>query len=772
MKSNLHLLSFNNYYNRIIKKFDTLSEYPDPIKSFYNVNFNPADGVDTKTPALALDADYHPDYLIETSSWDGSIISRWFIIDEQRTAGGQWVYSLHRDVIADNYEDILTAPTFIEKATISDMEDPAIYNNENLSFNQIKTSETLIKDSTKIGWIVGYIPRDHELENTTISIPTSAVADLEVDGISNWTYYNILDTKQYYKYLWEGQLLTVTNPNINFNIKTTSFNNSGIIGHTTTVSDTFPSGGLLNADPERVLKPILTIHLNDLESRLASYLETYSASNETLIQQNGKVIFDTSTGLYWQVKVNYTVEPQIIVTDNSSDINTFLSTRVNLNTTSSSFVPGKTIKIIMGAEAYTLSLEQVIYNVNVDFASVAERPHLTNAPYDMFCIPYGRIQVKTGALTSFYSSATPALQIGQQIAATIGDKAVYDVQLLPYCPCRHLLELAVGQDILNVTNDPSKSIITDNNNNPVSVLIWCTTNEINTSITGLISPGTTALERKVINETETYRLSSPNYNGIFEFNPAKNKGVYEWVVNCTYKPFNPYIKVAPRFGGLYGTDFGDARGLICGGDFSLSRVSEAWANYELNNKNYQAAFDRQIENLELKNDIQRIEQLANVATGAIGAGATAGLLAGNISPAMGGGLGIGAGLASAAGGVVDYMIGERLREETLDYTKDQFGYNLQNIQALPQSLSKVSAFNANNKIFPFVERYTCTDIERQALLDKLTYNGMTVMRIGNIASFLQEEKSYIKGRLIRLEGVGDYHMVNVISEELNRGVYI
>lgn len=50
---------------------------------------------------------------------------------------------------------------------------------------------------------------------------------------------------------------------------------------------------------------------------------------------------------------------------------------------------------------------------------------------------------------------------------------------------------------------------------------------------------------------------------------------------------------------------------------------------------------------------------------------------------------------------------------------------------------------------------------------------MTVGRIGAINEFLQEEPSYIKGRLIRLEDAEvDTHEVIVIAEELNKGVYM
>lgn len=152
-------------------------------------------------------------------------------------------------------------------------------------------------------------------------------------------------------------------------------------------------------------------------------------------------------------------------------------------------------------------------------------------------------------------------------------------------------------------------------------------------------------------------------------------------------------------------------------------------------------------------------------------GALTGALVGGPIGALVGGL-VGAG-ASTAAGIRDYQLSEQLRQEAIDYTTDQFGYQLGNIKALPNSLSRTSALTYNNKLFPFLEFYSCTDEEKQALKDKIKYNGMTVMRIGIISDFIKNEPTYIKGRLIRLEGTdNNFHVINEIANEINKGVFI
>ena len=94
----------------------------------------------------------------------------------------------------------------------------------------------------------------------------------------------------------------------------------------------------------------------------------------------------------------------------------------------------------------------------------------------------------------------------------------------------------------------------------------------------ILKPGDDALSRKLANECDVLRLVSQNYSAIFEFSPAKSGGVDGFLADCTYKPWSPYIHILPKLKGLYGDNFvaiDDARGLICGGDMSLSQLSNA-----------------------------------------------------------------------------------------------------------------------------------------------------------------------------------------------------
>ena len=231
-------------------------------------------------------------------------------------------------------------------------------------------------------------------------------------------------------------------------------------------------------------------------------------------------------------------------------------------------------------------------------------------------------------------------------------------------------------------------------------------------------------------------------------------------------PYNPYIHITPDFNRLYGKDFNDNRGLICGGNFSLATISDAWINYQIQNKNYNEIFQSKVTNMEYKNNMSLVSDIANAVTGTVGAGMSAAKSTGNA------GFGIAAAGVSAAAGVADVFINQDIRKRDLQLEKDLYGYQLGNIKALPDGLSKTTAYNINNKYYPFLEYYTCSDVEKEALRSKIKYNGMTIMSIGYIKDYIANSK-YIKGQMIKIYDLNeDSNMSNAIYSEINRGLYI
>ena len=102
--------------------------------------------------------------------------------------------------------------------------------------------------------------------------------------------------------------------------------------------------------------------------------------------------------------------------------------------------------------------------------------------------------------------------------------------------------------------------------------------------------------------------------------------------------------------------------------------------------------------------------------GLVSGTAKAGMAIGSLSSPVAGGVSAAINMGT---GIASNVMSDKLRDEQLNLKKDLFNYNLQNVQALPQSVSKTSAFNINSKYVPFLKKYTCTEEEKNALRDKL-----------------------------------------------------
>lgn len=77
---------------------------------------------------------------------------------------------------------------FIEKATLPESS-PYIYNAENISVNEIKTSETLLKDRTGCAWLVGYMARNPEDDTEkTITFDANLVPDATYSSINEYPF--------------------------------------------------------------------------------------------------------------------------------------------------------------------------------------------------------------------------------------------------------------------------------------------------------------------------------------------------------------------------------------------------------------------------------------------------------------------------------------------------------------------------------------------------------------------------------------------------------
>ena len=83
-------------------------------------------------------------------------------------------------------------------------------------------------------------------------------------------------------------------------------------------------------------------------------------------------------------------------------------------------------------------------------------------------------------------------------------------------------------------------------------------------------------------------------------------------------------------------------------------------------------------------------------------------------------LGIAGGAAlGITGGIQDVKWLLQQQKEARSYAVDMYNFNLGNIQALPYSLTKTGTLTRNNKLFPVLEYYSCTDEEKDAIKEQM-----------------------------------------------------
>ena len=828
----LSLFNLHNYRDRVIISKPLISDYTALLGSpitLGNINFIANDGIRTEqivnypqTMPLYCDGTAAPSYVIVSEDYNSNyIVSRWWVIGSQILRNGQARLSLLRDVLAD-YDDVIKKKTmFIKKGWVNSVNDPAALNSEDMTFNQIKKQELPIKDKSGAAWYVGYLSKDFTSKEFAIP-PADAGVMGTYSSEESYTYSKYNASKpflsenfndfivNYYFYgrdaLWGVGRLYKIGWDKNGNAKTPWTNDGYKEDQATQAVLAYGIGAKDDTKNPRGI-PLTSGDFGSASNHMWSRAQTagnWIASARSLLgshstseikmleQENGK-IYQFGTAIKKVRLEPITISNTLEVANGDAFAQTILSYAQGYSGfTTTSNVFGNYTSISYTTTGYIVHLDPV--NVNtINFTIPANRVHLQKEPFDMFAIPAHTIQ-----FYNTYEETDPELcrKMVAQIIAGLpkgeGGSLLYDIQLVPYCPFDDYIFPEQGS--ISLAGIPNSDSITnwetvyDVDTQSHGLILFMRNNEFRKTVfTNPITVPTDPLQFKIDAQTKMYRLCSPNYNGQFEFSAEKNNGVQGWNIDFTYKPYMPYIRVAPIFGRLYGQDFGDARGLICGGDFSISQTNDAWEQYQLTNKNYQNIFDRQITNMEVNNAVQREQEKWGISAGTV-QGTVSGAIGGGMSFGPWGALAgaVGGGLASGAAGYYDRVLNEKLRSEAMSYARDQFTYNLQQIKALPYSLTKVGSQNVNYKYFPFLEIYEATETEAAALTNKIKWNGMTIMRIGAIPDFIKTTEddigTFIQATPLRIttytaedkaeDGIeGASLFLDVIAAELEQGVY-
>ncbi len=811
--SKLYLYNYNNYFNRIFKKEATLADYGTPIYTLSTTNFNYNDGVDTKHVVNYDKQD--GDYLIITDDED-VIQSRWFVIENVRNRGGQHNLTLKRDLRVDLY-DLWKDKDMIVHRGWPKYFNPIIFNSEGFSFNQIKEYEELLMDESFSPWYIIYFAKNCPAAAGTITLggteDFTINTPLEESIYADGSTYKCYDNRRVFS---------------NSNQKRTGVSIVDYLKMIIKGSNSFQD---IVEDRSSRDRDYIWFDQNTATVRgqlTNAYYDKYSTwTNDThfgktngvsgmdrIRLDTGSIIVKDSTNALYQITIykntNYDTE--------STEVTETLSNAMKSAIEATSL----TREGEWGSEAFGIIYDEVTYSVHataitsgsvnwsIDFTT---KQNTIDADYNIIAIPRDTIRVYTNNDYEIVESEWSKALLESILRSTYSDGGeskpiknyIYDVQLIPYCPYHEIctydftdtkigtLYLDTLEDTMQGLNSSKQYYFNSNNDNNICFLyvekaqFEFNINKFYIDSTNYYVPNQIDLKPnqyqqngdivnyKIDNECKVYRLCSPNYNGLFEFSVAKNDGVNEFNVDITLRPQNPYIHINPNFKYLYGSDFNDMRGLICQGDFSLPIVNDQWQTYEYQNKNYQNIFNRQIENLDFNFEQERIKGAFGAAAGAIvggiGGGIAGGKTAGPYGAAAGAAIGA---VASGVGGIIDYSMLTAKQEEQRSYLVDNYKYQLGNVKALSYSINKVTPLTNNNKIWPFIEIYDCTETEKDMLYKKLKYTSFTIEKIDKLSNYGETGVlHFFQATPILLENADmPTHELQELARELEKGVYI
>ena len=812
-RDTVYCYKFNNYYNRIIKRYDTIVEYGTPMLKQENCNFVHGDGVNsTFTINKSLTLLDTPDYVVVEDYNEN--ISRWFVINSFKNRSGQDTLTLRRDLIADFYSDVLQySPCLVRKGYV-DNNNFLVFNDEGVQYNKKKTAEKYIQDSSSLSYIVGFIANNAEAKTGVKGTIKNSNYDFSFTDLASFPLKNYVEGAGNNHTEVATNLGTPISYALRFSIVrhstlgvTFPYNGETLISqygylNVTGYNNTYDSGTQVN--PYTYIKSGArenNIEVDYYEQRGLATAATeiankfcnimnINSSAFTSLEDISKALFPLEESIYEElqqyanknVKIGATVykvhlvsENRVVrnITANSTIVNyinnnikptnnqianfaNYGISHVNYDSTYKNFTTAD-VSLIGATKDYYLQFVEATNDITCDVPAANSRTHLTEQPYDMFVLINDDQKVYKIGANYYTSNHEVNMNMAQAIIQAYGTSGL-DLQIVPFNPIPGSI-LATGYVDWGTYDVHA---IKDGSNNTVGHFIFCSSADLNIKIDRAdlqIHP----TDYKLDHETKLYRLCSPNQETVFEFSPAMNGGVDSWEVTANYRPYASYIKVQPTWGFLYGestyNDKTDMRGLVYNSTLCVTQLNDAWSNYVANNKNYQQLFDNQIGTLTKQYGVQ-----IGAMEETLGWRAYTGMPLSSI--------------ARVVGGSKDIEMQNELNNLALSKMQTDFTYQMDNIKAMPHTIKKLTNINGDTRYWPYIEFYSASEVEIESFNNKMKYTGMTVMTTGMCWDFLKEgEETFIQADLIRLnlyasDETADNHIAVEIANELSKGIYI
>ena len=700
-----------------------------------------------------------------------------------------WQITMIRDLVSSKYDEILNSKILVSRLGLDRSKlDPLLFIDEQMQLSEVKSNQLMLselKGCKSYGYLLVWTRNSLD---GTIEWESSKVAtrnyDISVETLNDLPIYA---NNAPLKLLTGKEVRTAQSLNYPGHIVIGRLNKNYIQKYNVSVDrekvmqsdasveqDRHWINILINSDTDlndnRVLNTIGNILLT--KSNGGVFVNNY-------LSYRGKIVFERSTGKYYKLTLEDAVQIDKIYPFTIAEVEQI----VNLSSDNFELTerkPGyriveRTVKYIFTELSYT---EEPLNHKFLPYNNVIDQP------FQMMFIPVLEGGQFISGNDTFESNPIFVQHLLYDlITKYAGDNAkLIDIQVIPFSPI---------DGYSNSWNETTK--VFNLNTSSVKETI-----SLNGNIIPIFEVSYASYSRKIsmeilvddykISQKRKYILTSPSGAGTYDFSLSKNSGLEGFLIDVDLRPYSSFHRIQPIFKGMYGANFTDTRGLIWQEDTSLTQISSAWETYKRQNINYSKSFNADIDFKRSNQALQHEANWGNFGFDAgkriIEAGVTAATFAaetvandawfgvkGGAAGAVGAGAIMGGALAMEgieAGQVAynNHMESKMLNNE-IDYTRQQFNYQLGSIRAIPENVEKVSGIFQTNMYVPYLQVFEPTSDEISYYTDYLDTYGVNV---GTMVDLKSREFDFLQGTVIKYGGVITNEEYTELCSQLVRGV--
>lgn len=781
------------YTNRTIIDLSTAVMYED---SDYE-NIDTSDSVNghiiyiTKDhPEYAGDNVFHamPTYIVETVNitTGPSYERRWFVSGITQLRTGKYQLSLLRDLISETPMYWKNEEAYINSGIALDW-DLLKYKKWDLPFTNTKVKEERLNFSGRSSYFVFYTNTQH-FSGTTQGTITEDNLDLKTisfPGVSTYDYtFNGINSMPSYNYINAGDVLEWTNIDERVTLKDfpVLYNNFAYyrtyqydgatcepIGTDTTHPEPWPQPPYSDEEYYQIpafhdsvldntnncltsLATAINNYRNTFITTLGTSISTSAVSN--LSPYVGKIIYDSASGKVYKLNETTNVNNYNI----KGAPGTLSSAIRNINWPPLSQVGDNPLPTFdSNGNWYIFKDTAIIHNYVLEELGTARECDFNFKSSSVRKLPKSSVRCVNIVADDINISDVELSQILMQLQANVTNLnndtgKIIDIQYLPF-------------SIATTTNSDFKITSGGQTFNLIAQFL-----DIDDFTYRVDLPDLEDMNK----ETDTINIVSPSRASQYLFSPFNNDGNMLFSVKVTIKPFASVIYVRPSTEGLLMYDWNDKDCLVINEDFSLSLLSSAYSEYVSQNRNYENAFNREIQGREYQREWEkRVEQAqaksdewnarnisaqkAQTYTGNIP-------IISNIAGAIGTAW-VDQGYMEAAR--IDREYNQAMHDESISLAKDQFQMQLDNLKTMPTIPSKVTTIDIKFLDGIYLEFYSTNDDEKNQIEMFYKYNGNRIDAYGYFSSFYGW---FVRGKIIRSEHYTQPE-INEINSRLNLGIF-